>query len=201
MDGMHLTEPRAAVVPEATVRAILGYWAAPVRRLAWRIIGKYGLPNEATQRILVWVGNEPWKRTVLYQSGPVHRFPYSHYDQLEQIVEYRIPIEKMGDLMMFNGSLSANRTRGELAVCCANEELNMAIINLAQAIVMGEQTVNQAREKLAEVVQARRLRWPVSITQRLEFDSSSLEVEHGTPGTADPDHHAVRSELVRAVTE
>lgn len=200
MDGMYITEPRAKVVPEGTVRTFLETWAAPVRRLAWRVIGKYGLPHEATEHLLLWFSNEPWRRTILYHGGPVHRFPYSHYDQLEQIVEYRAPIEKVADLMAFSGSLSVNRTKGELQVCCANEELNVATINLAHAIVMGELTTEQARQKLAEVVQARRLRWPVALVQRLQFDASSLEVEHGTPGTADPDQPAIRSEVVRAMT-
>lgn len=200
MDGMHTTEPRAKVVLEVTIRALLETWAAPVRRLAWRVIGKYGLPNEATQHLLLWLGNEPWRRTILHSGGPVHRFPYSHYDQLEQLVDYRVPIEKVADLIAFNGSLSVNRTRGELQVCCANEELNIATINLAHALVMGELTVEQARAKLAEVVQARRLRWPVTLMQRLQFDTSSLEVEHGTRGTADPDQPAIRSEVVQAMT-
>lgn len=200
MDGMYTTEPRAAVVAEGTVRALLETWAAPVRRLAWRVIGKYGLPNEATPHLLLWLGNEPWRRTILHSGGPVHRFPYSHYDQLEQIVDYRVPLEKVADVVAFNGSVSVNRTKGELQVCCANEELNTATANLVHQLVMGQLTVEQARQKLAEVVQARRLRWPVDLVQRLAFDTSSLEVEHGTTGTADPDQPAIRSEMVRAMT-
>lgn len=201
MDGMHLTEPRAVVVLENTLRELLGSWAAPVRRLAWRVIGKYGLPNEATEHMLVWLSNEPWRRTILHRGGALHRFPYSHYDQLEQIVEYRVPPSKVAELAAFNGSLAVCRTRGELAVCCANEELNTATINLAHAIVMGEQTVEEARARLAAVVQARRMRWPVALTERLQFNTSSLEVEHGTTGTADPDRPAVRSELTSVVTK
>lgn len=201
MNGMHLTEPRAPVVAEAVLRKTLEAWPAPIRRLGWRLIGKYGLPNEVTPHRLWWFNSEPWRRTVLHREGPLHRFPYSHYDVLEQAVEYRVSVGKVGELVAFSGSLSVNRTKGELVVCCASEELNMATVNLAHAIVMGELPVEEAREKLAEVVQARRLRWPVALVQSLQFDASSLEVEHGTTGTADPDHHAIRSELVQAMTE
>lgn len=198
---MHLEWPRVSLVAEGTLRKTLANWPAPIRRLAWRLIGKYSMPKEATDHLLLWFNNEPWRRTVLYREGPLHRFPYSHYDVLEQAVEYRVPIEKMSELAAFNGSVVVNRTKGEVAVCCAHEELNTATINLAAAVVRGEHTAITARAKLSEVIQARRLRWPVALAQQLQFSTLSQEVEHGTPGTADPDQPQVRREFMQTVTE
>lgn len=198
MDGMHLTLPRESVVSEPVLRKTLEAWPAPVRRQAWRLVGKYGLPREVTDHMVVWLHNEPWRRTMLHREGPLHRFPYSHYDVLEQAVDYLVPVEKVSELSAFSGSITVNRTKGEIAVCCAHEEVNTATINLAAAVVRGEHTAITAREKLTEVIQAHRLRWPVALAQQLQFDTLSQEVEHGTPGTADPDQHSVRRELIRA---
>lgn len=54
------------------------------------------------------------------------------------------------DIAWFNGSISMDRTKGELASRSADESLNYLSINLAKDIICGKRTVEQARSFFAE---------------------------------------------------
>ena len=105
---------------------------------------RYGEPQEVTGRAVTWYDNGPWKRTVLYKDGDTHRFPLPHQDVLWQTINYKVPLNKVAPLLSYDGSLLIDRTRGELTVHCDSEEANTLIFNIANDIVTGENTVEQA---------------------------------------------------------
>ena len=52
------------LVDAATVEAIVADWTKMSQKGAKEILGKYGLPNEATPSRLIWFNTGPWKRTI-----------------------------------------------------------------------------------------------------------------------------------------
>jgi hypothetical protein len=42
-----------------------------------------------------------------------HKFPQPHNDVLQQTIDYRVPVDKYADLVRFDGSAVAERTKGE----------------------------------------------------------------------------------------
>lgn len=170
---------------------IIRTWPTASRRLARTLVDRYGMPHEATDSMLVWHYNSPWKRTVLYRDGVPHNFPRPHTDQLEQTIEYRVLPEKCSELASFDGSIMVDRTRGELSVHCDSEEANILLLNLAHEIVIGNKTVPEARKVAAQAAKGYRLGWPEPYAKQLQFSTASMFRER-EESTSDPDRSAQR---------
>ena len=147
----------------------LAGWPPKTIALAVDLIRKYGDPNEATPTEVTWYHNGPWKRTILFKDGAPHNFPKPHVDVLEQTVDYRVPLDKVPDLLKYNGSLVIDRTRGELSAHCDSEQQNTIALNIADDIVKGERNVEQALAYHAQIIVGLRDREPETYPQRLRF--------------------------------
>lgn len=60
---------------DSMVKDILADWPSRPKLAAYRMIGKYGMPQEATPMRLVWHNNGPWKRTIVTRREIPHFFP------------------------------------------------------------------------------------------------------------------------------
>lgn len=169
----------------AWVQKNLVGWPKMSLAVAADLITKYGLPQESNSRQLTWYDNGPFKRTVLHREEAQHNFPYPHKDILEQTVNYKVPPAKVADLVKYDGSLLIDRTRGELTVHCNNEPSNILTLNIADDIVKGERTVEQALAYHAQVVRGVQIGEPETYPSKLRFKSSQAASE-----TADPDDEA-----------
>jgi hypothetical protein len=87
---------------------------------------KYGAPQEATATML-----------------------------LEQTIVYKVPLNFYNAIATYNGSVIPDRTRGTITSFGDNEITNILSINLAEGIVRGQMSAEQARE--AHVAAARDL--------------------------------------------
>jgi hypothetical protein len=163
----------AQIVPSAEALAWtqknLSAWPEGVRRQAAQLITKYGPPSENTSRQITWYDKAPWKRTTLHRDGPQHNFAAPHKDVLEQTVNYKVPLEKVGELAQFNRSVIPSLTRGELTSISDSEELNFLALNVAHDIVRGERTAEQARTYYAQIVRAKMIKEPERDLQQLGF--------------------------------
>lgn len=168
-------------VASNTVLASIREWPAKTQEAARFMIGKYGAPNEQTPTMLVWYATGPWKRTIVYREEIPHSFPKPHTDLMEQFIDYRVPAEKFDLLAAYDGSVIVERTKGEISARCDKEAMNFLALNLANDIVTGRRTVQQAREEYARQAMAFMSNQPAPYTQGLQFG-----VARG--GTADPDH-------------
>ncbi|MBI5240372.1 MAG: hypothetical protein HY926_07855 [Elusimicrobia bacterium] len=128
-----------------TVDSIIARWPEKSRVLALITIATYGEPDEFGQDALVWRENRPWKRTVVHRQAPRGRSCLSEDDLLQQAVDYRVPLDKFGELARFDARVEANRARNELSVCSASEQLNFLAANLADEVISGERDSEQAR--------------------------------------------------------
>jgi hypothetical protein len=191
-----LPTPTAKVAPTTSTPAA-HEWAAvnlkdwPVDRqvLAAHLVTRYGEPQEITPRSIGWYNNGPWKRTILYKDGDQHRFPLPHQDVLWQTVNYKVPLNKVVALMTYDGSILVDRTRGEITAHCDSEEANTLILNIANTIVTGENTVEQAMAYHAQVVEGMRIHEPEDYPLKLRFQTPKTNA-----ATADP---AEEAELLR----
>ncbi|HTC45540.1 MAG TPA: hypothetical protein VK696_10860 [Steroidobacteraceae bacterium] len=165
-------------------------WAAhnlpgwPVERqvLAAHLVSRYGNPQEMTAESLTWHDNGPWKRTVLYKEGDLHNFPLPHRDVLWQTLNYKVPANKVAALLSYDGSILIDRTRGEVTVHCDSEEENTLIFNIANTIVTGENTVEQAMAYHGQVVEGMRIHEPEEYPQKLLFKSPKSNATTAEPG-------------------
>ncbi len=161
----HMSAAEAA----AWVQKNLAGWPTVTLALATTLLEKYGSPDSNTVWAAVWYHNGPWKRTILYKEETQHNFPRPHKDVLEQTVSYRVPAEKIGDLATYDGSLLIDRTRGELTVHCDSEEHNILILNIADDIVKGERTVEEALIYHAQAIRGLETNDPQPYAQKLRF--------------------------------
>jgi hypothetical protein len=132
----------------ARVATVIRDWPKPSQNAAQEMMRKYGPPQEATATLLIWQGNSPWKRTLVHKSPVEHDFPLKHMDVLEQVADYRVPLNLFSPLATFDGSVVANRTRGEVSASGDTEATNIMALNLADDIVQGKKTVEQARDAM-----------------------------------------------------
>ena len=163
-------KPTTGLLDPATVEAILSVWPAASANAAREMIGRYGPPNEAVPSRMIWYDNGPWKRTIAYRDEIPHNFPQPHSDVLEQVVAYRVPLEKVAELLRFDGSLVIERTAGEVAARCDMEAANVASLNLMHDIVTGRLTADEARREMAEIASAYVLNRPAPYTEGLRFE-------------------------------
>jgi hypothetical protein len=170
----------SAKIEAGDVAEITKDWPEPAKAAAADMLRKYGPPQEATARLLVWRDNGPWKRTIVHRDGADHAFATPHKDVLEQVVEYKVPLNFFNALAVYNGSVLADRTRGELTAHCDKESTNFLALNLAHDIIRGRLTAEQAREAHTKALQELMAGKNPDYTQKLMIGSPQGEL-------ADPD--------------
>lgn len=140
------------VVKQEAKEIDINTWPETAQMAAKAMMETYGEPDGITSEMLVWYNTGPFKRTVVYKEEVDHDFPMPHKDVLEQFVEYEVPAEKFDELAMYDGSVIVERTKGEMSARCDKEAANYLALNLADDIVNGERTVEDAREFYADAI-------------------------------------------------
>jgi hypothetical protein len=172
-------------IDEAVVRSVLEHWPKKSNRLAELLIHSYGMPHEATQTMLIWYYNSPWKKTILHRDGAYHNMPHSHVDILEQTIDAKVSPEVCSEIMKFDGSIMINRTRGEMTAYCESERANTFILNLAHDIALGRKTAREARKVLMQSEDLFRNVWPNPYREALQFEAT-IQADDPDRITAEP---------------
>jgi len=158
-------------------------WPEESREAARLVLDKYGEPSETTPTQLVWHDTGQWKRIVATRVFYPHQFPAPHIDCVESFIDYRVPTEMFSPLAEFDGSVIVERTAGEVSARCHDEEANNLALNLMHDIVVGEKTVEQARDYYAKEFLDYRRGKPTPYMEKLHFEPDS--------DTADPDRRVL----------
>lgn len=137
--------PTKAAGPLEEISRLAPNWPESSQQALRGMLERYGQPTEQTASTLVWTNIAPFKRIVIYREAVSHKFPILHEDVIEHVVNYRVPVEKAAELAKFDGSLSFNRTAGELAVRSDKEAMNFLSLNLASDIIQGKRDASSAR--------------------------------------------------------
>lgn len=171
MPSQSETMPKHAAgkVEKSQAMSIIGDWPSVAKQAANDMIDKYGAPDEATASMLIWHTNGPWKRTIVYKEEIDHDFPKPHKDVLEQFINYEVPAGKFDELAAYDGSVIAERTKGEISARCDKEGANFLALNLAHDIVQGKKCVEQARQTYTETMKKVMAGEKPELTQKLTF--------------------------------
>jgi hypothetical protein len=98
-------------------------------------------------------------------------------------------VERVSDIARYDGSCLVDRTAGEAGARCDGEGANMVTLNLMHEIIIGQRTVDEAREKYAEQISAYMLGRPAPYAEALLFQPPS-------GGTADLDEANIADEML-----
>lgn len=149
-------------------------WPKASKEAAMQMIAQYGPPSAADAKHLQWNNNGPWKYTIVHRDPSPHNFPMKHEDVLEQGIDYRVPPGKFSDLAFYDGSVHARRTKGEVSAMCDKEPMNFLAINLANDIVSGKASVDEARQTYGKIAMAFMKGEKHAYTQGLAFERQKV---------------------------
>lgn len=192
-------QPMEAQKPAVTleeVSAVAPNWPESSQVAVRGMLEKYGQPTEQTVSSLIWTNVAPYKRITIYREPVSHKFPILHDDVIEHVVNYRIPLDRAPELLKFDGSISFNRTAGELSVRSDKESMNILSLNLAADILSGKRNAENARveygKRTVDLLNGNR----TAQTENLQFIAQN--------NTGDPDQSAkinwVQAEEARPAT-
>ena len=172
--------PRAESPLSTTWETVTAIWPEKPKSLAQEIVKKYGPPDEFTASKVMWKKRGQWKRISVSREEVQHDWPAPHTDIVEQFIDMRVPPDKFDDLAKFDGSVIAERTKGEVSARCGGEAANFLALNLANDIATGKRTFGDARNYYAKAMKQKEQGTTDPYLEKLVF-----EVQ--TSGTADPD--------------
>jgi hypothetical protein len=177
----------ASAPDQASVEQMTAKWPDKVREAIRMTTQKYGPPDEVGMHAVMWHNMDfknaqmnPIKHTHIKRETASHDFPMPHEDFLKQTINYRVPADKADELTAFDGSVTFNRTKGEMSAMCDKTEMNNLAFNLSHDVVTGKKTADEARQAYARDAMAFKNGEKPEYTQRILFDVPR-------DGTADPD--------------
>jgi hypothetical protein len=174
---------------------IIPDWPEESREAAQLVIDKYGEPHEVTETLLIWHNPGPWKRIVASKAFYQHNFPIPHVDCVESFIDYHVPLDKFTAIAQFDGSVTTERTSGEVSARCHDEAANFLALNLMHDIVTDAKTVPEARDYYGKEVLDYRRKKSTPYMDGLRFTPDARNAP-------DPDQRILSDEdLKRAVEE
>jgi hypothetical protein len=158
----------------AAVEGLLASWPDLSRKAGEATVERYGQPTGVTPGMLVWKDAGPWKAIILSREPIDHQFPMAHQDVLEQVINYRVPPDKFDELARYDGSVIVERTKGTMSARCDKEEMNYLALNLANDIVTGKRSVEDARASMPRPRRHSRRAKSIPIPRASSFGSSAV---------------------------
>jgi len=142
-DALIVSASRSATPAERSreeqARRVISVWPVVSQRTAELVLEKFGAPDLAISDRLVWYDNGAWKITTVY------RDQREHLDVLEQTIGYRVPQEKVPALAKLDLALRISRDNRSLSAVSESEETNILALNLADEVVRGKRSPEDAR--------------------------------------------------------
>ncbi|MCR4294158.1 MAG: hypothetical protein NUW21_01385 [Elusimicrobia bacterium] len=132
--GYYALRPRVQV-PDR-IEAHLNTWYDSPRREAERLIELYGPPDDVAPALATWREREPFKRIAVHGDSPD--------TYLEHVIGYRAPPEALEALSRFGHGVRFNPENEELSARSNLDSLNYLALNLADEVVKGERTPEDA---------------------------------------------------------
>ena len=148
-------------------------WPEASRMAADDMMGKYGKPDAMGAEMLGWMDKGNWKTIHVSKKETKHSFPIEHTDMMEQCISYKVPTDKMDELGVFDGSITFDRTQGLMCARCDKEGNNFLALNLANDIVTGKKSVDQARKEYGETIKEKMNGGNPAYMQKLTFSMQS----------------------------
>jgi predicted outer membrane protein len=162
-------------VDREKVNKMIAEWPERPRLGAQQMMTKYGPPQEATDMRLVWHDQGPYKRILVTRQETPHDFPKPHMDYLQHTIAYTVPAGKTDALLDFDGSVTVDRTAGEMSAKCDLEGHNILTLNIAHDIVTGKMSVEEGRRAFGENVVLDMLGKNPPYVMKLQFEPARTD--------------------------
>lgn len=172
-------------VQSQDIKSHINDWPETAKKAAEAMMEKYGEPDEHTPSLLIWKDTGPFTHTMVYKEEIQHDFPMPHKDVLEQVINYDVPVDKYDELAEFDGSVIVERTKGTMAARCDKEAANILALNLANDVIMGTKSVQEAREFYGETMMAMLQGNKKEYLKDLQFDLPQSNVTNTDETTMD----------------
>lgn len=127
----------------ADVAHLVSRWPPGPRLAAIEMHAKYGPPDDVSVERLVWRNAGP------FASVAVNRSDVTGY--LEHAVRLDVPLEKIGDLHIFDAGIVIYHLQGEVSARGERESDNLLTLNLAYDVIVGRKTAEEARRAFASL--------------------------------------------------
>lgn len=116
------------------------------------MVEKYGPPDRVETLRLVWEDRGPWKRIVVWDE--LGFLDNNHAGRnIESFIVYPVPADKKEALLAFSSGLHVSADGAELSARSTGEDRNILMLNLADGIVKGRMTVEEARADYLRTLQ------------------------------------------------
>ncbi len=125
--------------------AVTESWSDYSRLQAARLMEKYGPPDKVGHAELVWSGRAPWSSIRVWDVTPYYDSSLGD-PNLEQAVYYPVIPGQRGALKALPGKVRASRDGTELSARGASEPANLLSINLAEEVLSGRRTPEEAAD-------------------------------------------------------
>ena len=126
-------------------QTVISAWPSASKNAASMLIEKYGQPDAAMDRMLVWNDRAPYQKVAVLRDSQQVDFPSSHQVYIEHSVSYKVPADKVASLIQFDQALVIDLVRGTLSSYGDSEKTNVLALNLADEIATGKRTVASAK--------------------------------------------------------
>jgi hypothetical protein len=182
-------------------QSAIASWPVNTKKAAQAMIEKYGQPDGVTDRTLVWYDKEPWQKVAVFREPVKHATPMPHEDFLENTINYKVPENKVADLIRFDQALVIDVTRGTLSSHCDSEGANFLALNLANEIVTGKRDVASAKDFQKGTLTKSMAGKSSPYMDKLMFSaSSSSSMKEGTPAEEQSESPAQEREEPKEIT-
>ena len=136
--------------------------------------------------MLVWNDKDPWLKVVVYRDAINQGSFLTHDSFLENTVSYKVPLDKVADLIRFDSALVIDETRGTLASSCDTEGCNYLALNLANDIATGKRDVASAKDFFRNTMTKSLSGKTTPEMEKLMFPTGSSSSSNGSSGSQSP---------------
>lgn len=116
------------------------------------MVEKYGPPDRVETLRLVWEDRGPWKKIIVWDE--LGFLDNTHAGRnIESVIVYPVPEDKRKALSSFSAGLHVSADGSELSARSTSEDRNVLMLNLADGIVKGRLTPEEARADYLRTLQ------------------------------------------------
>lgn len=146
--GGPAVEPNGMMTDAYRAQTVIAQWPERSRALAESLLQEYGIPEESTPSKLTWKARAPWSRISVERDA----LDDAHPSGVLQAVAYDVPLRRWRALGWFDRGVDYDPIKHELIARTDGEPTNYLALNLADEIVRGRRTAEDARAFYDETV-------------------------------------------------
>jgi hypothetical protein len=155
-------------------QAVVPHWHTYSQVAAMKILEEYGPPDQIRSDRLVWYNKGPWNQIAVWNAAKSNSSGTVGPDDLGQTVAYDVPRGKRKALAAFSDKLAVSEEGTLLSVRGNSEALNILALNLADDIIRGDRSPDDARSAYGRIYQLLQAGKSSPYTQGLLFSPNDV---------------------------